>query len=363
MKESTLVKNQQRSRWGVIAGAFTVVILLEFSTSPAYVFGYLYTGPILIVSRVANASATFRVTLAACILTIMNLWISKFEPINPAIVGNRLIAVIALIVTGWLSDRNRRNEQTLAQQQAQIAAQEKLASIRDDFVSTLTHDLKTPLFGAIETLKSFETGKFGAVTPTQQKVLAMITRSHKTTLQLVETLLDVYRNDISGLELHLAPVDLATLATEAIATLSDLAAARRVYINLNYGESDFRRAAWVNGDALQLYRVFINLLTNAINHSPRGGKVEVLLETHELHHLIKILDKGPGITPSELPHLFEKFYQGYSDRQAKGSGLGLYLSRQIIVAHGGTIWAENHAAGGALFGFRLTACPPGTNYE
>lgn len=182
-------------------------------------------------------------------------------------------------------------------------------------------------------------GKFGAATSTQQKVLAMMMRSHSSTLQLVETLLD-YRNDTEGLQLHLEPVNLATLAEEAIATLIDLAAARQICIRLKYAASDFRRALWVNGDALQLLRVFANLLTNAINHSPRGSKVQVLLADSN-YQVVKIIDSDPGITGSELPLLFERFYQGHSNRQAKGSGLGLYLTRQIIAAHGGTIWAEN----------------------
>ena len=107
-----------------------------------------------------------------------------------------------------------------------------------------------------------------------------------------------------------------------------------------------------------MQRVFRNLLINGINHSPRGSKVEVILESDSAHHLVKVIDNGPGITGDQLPYLFERFYQGHSDRQAKGSGLGLYLTRQIIEAHGGTIWAENRTPHGALFGFRLPTCQP-----
>jgi two-component system NarL family sensor kinase len=136
-----------------------------------------------------------------------------------------------------------------------------------------------------------------------------------------------------------------------------LAASRRVHISFNYGESDFRQFLWVRGDALQLQRVFANLLTNAINHSPRGGKIEVVMEPGASQHTIKVMDNGAGISNTELPHLFERFYQGQSDRQAKGSGLGLYLSRQIVEAHGGKIWAENRQPIGAIFAFRLPAFP------
>lgn len=354
---------QLNARW-LIAGLFAVVLVLEFSTPPAYVFGYLYTGPILLANSRLGRAATFQTTLLAVILTIANLWVPGGKSIEPATTASRLIAVLALIVTGVLSDRIRHYEEAIAQQQAQLRSQEQLASIREDFVSTLTHDLKTLLLGAIETLKVFQQGQFGAVMPAQQKVLTMMARSHQTTLQLVETLLDVYRNDMKkglndmkkGLKLHLAPVNLVALAEEVIVTLIDLAATRRVHISLRYGESDFRRSLWVNGDALQLQRVFANLLINGINHSPRGGKVEVVMESHSAVQVMKILDSGPGITANELPYLFERFYQGHSDRQARGSGLGLYLTRQIVEAHGGSLWAENCLPHGALFGFRLPAC-------
>ncbi len=351
-------KNQHSKTCFLIAGIFAIVMVLEYATPSDYVFGYLYTGPILLANPRLNRLATFCVTLLASGLTLLNIVFPTVELTNPATVANRLIAVLSLVVTGILSDRTRRYEEAIAQQKAQLKAQEQLASLREDFVSTLTHDLKTPVLGAIETLKSFQQEQFGVVTAVQQDVLGMMTRSHKSTLQLVETLLDVYRNDTQGLKLTIFPVNLVPLAEEVIATLTDLAATRRVYICLGYGESDFRRSLWVNGDALQLQRVFSNLLINGINHSPRGGKVEVVLESDSAYHLVKVIDNGPGITSNELPHLFERFYQGHSDRQAKGSGLGLYLTRQIIEAHSGTIWAENRTPHGAVFGFRLPAGSP-----
>jgi two-component system, NarL family, sensor kinase len=348
-------QHQAWSAWGLITSLFLVVLVLEFTTHVDYVFGYLYTGPILISASRLGRRATFYTTLAAVGLTILNMWVPASEIVKPSTIASRIIAAIALIVTGILSDRNRHYQQAIAQQQVQLQSQEQLARVREDFASTLTHDLKTPLLGALETLKAWEQGKFGTVTPTHYKILAKMIRSHQSTLQLVETLLDVYRNDTEGLQLELAPVDLVTIAQAAIASLTDLASSRQVYINLGYGDSDFRRTIWVRGDALQLERVFTNLLTNGINHSRRGGKVEVVFESQAGSCVVKVLDNGLGITAAQLPHLFERFYQGHSDRQAKGAGLGLYLTRQIIAAHGGTIWAENRLPQGALFCFRLPA--------
>lgn len=351
---------QPNSLWFIIS-LFSVVLLLELATPVDYVFGYLYTGPVLIATSRLGRKATFYTTLLAVVLTMLNLWIPRIEISEPSTITSRLIAAMALIVTGILSDRNRCYEQAIAQQQAKLQAQQQLATVREDFASTLTHDLKTPLLGAIETLKAWEQNKFGAVNATQYKILATIIRSHQATLQLVETLLDVYRNDVEGLKLHLAPVDLVAIAQETMATLTDLAASRQIYIKLGYSTSDFRRAHWVEGDALQLQRVFANLLTNGINHSLRGGKVEVIFESQTNYHVVKVLDNGLGITDEQLPYLFERFYQAHGDRQARGSGLGLYLTRQIIAAHGGTIWAANHVTTpttrGALFGFKLPALP------
>jgi two-component system, NarL family, sensor kinase len=347
--------------YSLIAIAFAIVITLEYMTPPEYVFGYLYTGTILLADSRLNRGGVLGVTFAATGLTLLNLFIPGSEMINLPTLANRLIAVLALMVTAWLSNRNRRNEEAIAYTQAQLRSQEQLAAMREDFVSTLTHDLKTPLLGAIETLKYLQNEQFGEITPMQAKVLQTMARSHRSTLQLVQTLLDVYRNDAEGLKLQISPVNLATVAEEIIATLTELAKTRQVYISLHYGESDFRSFLWVNGDSLQLGRVFTNLLSNGINHTPRGGKVEVVLEGYASDQVVKILDTGSGFTEEELPYLFERFYQGHSDRHLSGSGLGLYLTRQIITAHGGTIWAENRSPRGAVFGFRLPACPPPGN--
>lgn len=358
IKQNILTRNERGLIYWLIISGFAIVIALEYLTPPEYVFGYLYTGTILLASSRLSRTAVLGVTLAATGLTLLNLFIPGVETVHPPTVANRLIAVIALVVTGYLSERNHRNKEAIAYAQTQLRSQQQLAQMREDFVSTLTHDLKTPLLGAIQTLKSFEEGQFGAVTPMQERIIQTMTRSHRTTLQLVETLLDVYRIDTEGLKLQLSPVNLVTVAEEAIATVTEIARVRQICVCLDYGESDFRHSLWVNGDYLQLGRVFSNLLINGINHTPRGGKVEVLLETSTIEQIVKISDNGCGITQEELPYLFERFYQGQSDRLFIGSGLGLYLSRQIIEAHGGIIWAESRASKGAIFGFRLPVCPP-----
>lgn len=350
--------------WLVI-GLFGTVILLELVTLADYVFSYLYIGPILLANLRLSRRIAVYLTVLACILIIFNLWIPGSHIITPSTVGNRLIAVFALVVTETLSSRNRYYEEALAQQKAKLQFQEKLANLREDFVSTLTHDLKTPLLGAIETLKALQSERLGPVTVEQQKIFSMMARSHEASLQLVETVLDVYHNDAEGVRLQRSPVNVVELARQVIESLSNLASSYQVSIVLDEKSSQVQPLqALVDG--FQVQRVLSNLLTNAIYHSPINGKVEVVVEAEIFDSLttstntssqlqIKVIDQGPGIRPEEASQLFDRFYQGYSDRQAKGVGLGLYLSRQIVEAHGGTIWAENRVPRGATFGFCLPA--------
>ncbi|TAE58333.1 MAG: sensor histidine kinase [Nostocales cyanobacterium] len=363
LKLKLLINTLPTGKIFMIGTIFMLLAFLEYSTPNDYVFGYLYSGSIVLVNYWFGGMATRSATFLAVCLTILNIWIPGNESIQAFTIANRFIAAIALIFTGFLSQRLSKTQQTIALTQNQLAAQEQLMRLREDFASTLTHDLKTPILGAIETIKAFQQEKFGAVSPSQQKVLATMARSHQTSLVLLETLLDVYRNDIEGLKLNLAPVDLVVLAETAVSTLTEFAANRRIHISLNYGDSDWKRSLWVLGDTVQLQRVVDNLLINAINHSLRGDRVEVVLESLLSYQVVKVLDTGAGIPPEQFPHLFERFYQVHSEygslsqRQAKGSGLGLYLSRQIIEAHHGIIWAENRVPNGAIFGFNLPVLP------
>jgi two-component system NarL family sensor kinase len=229
LKAKLLAQNSHLGKTLLIVGVFLVLGVLEYSTPNDYVFGYLYSGAILLVNSWFGEMATLEATFVAVCLTMLNLWIPGNEVIRASTVASRVIAAMALILTGFLSQRLRRSQEAIALTRTKLEAQEKLVRLREDFASTLTHDLKTPLLGAIETIQAFQQEKFGAVLPTQQKVLATMARSHQTSLQLVETLLDVYRNDTEGLKLDLAPVDLGLLAEEVVGTLTELAANRRVY--------------------------------------------------------------------------------------------------------------------------------------
>jgi two-component system NarL family sensor kinase len=183
--------------------------------------------------------------------------------------------------------------------------------------------------------------------------VTILQRSHQTSLDLLQTLVDIYRNDRDGLHLADSKVNLQQLTIEVVEMLQPIAQNRQIEIGLIYDLAKSSDSWMIRGDALQLKRVLINFISNAINHSLRGTEVTVELERTEQDTIVKVGDRGNGIDPVDLPHLFDRFYQGRKQRYGKGIGLGLYLSKQIITAHNGTIWAETRPTQGAILAFKL----------
>jgi two-component system, NarL family, sensor kinase len=350
-----------------------LIVLLEISFPTEYVFGHLYIAPLLLASFQLGKAGTSTVTKIAIFFTLSDLIIPNiaslrmmnFETLPIYTLTNRINVVVVLLLTNWLLQRNLKNTEKIDRQTEEIAyhksellSQLKLAQMREDFVHTLTHDLKTPILGAIETIKSFQVEQFGAICFLQSQVLSEMSKSQQRSLQLVQTLLDVYRNDAEGVVLKCQSIDLRSLAQEAIDAITILALERELKLNLKCHQSIVgvaspleNRQLQITADPLQLSRVFSNLLSNAIYHSPRGGQIDVTIYRNDHRYIVQVADRGQGIAPDDLPFLFNRFYQTH--QQGQGSGLGLYLSRQIVEAHQGRIWADNELPQGTKFCFSL----------
>jgi two-component system, NarL family, sensor kinase len=355
---------------GILLGS---IVLLEILFPTAYVFGHLYIAPLLLASFTLGKTATSIVTRVAILCTLSDLIVPNisalrvmdFEALPIYTFTNRINVAVVLFLTNWLIQSNLkkmekidRQKEEIAYHKAELLSQLKLAQMREDFVHTLTHDLKTPILGAIETIKSFQLEHFGLVSSIQSQVLNEMSKSQKRSLQLVQMLLDVYRNDAEGTVLQCQSIDLKAIATEAIDAVKILGLERELTLNLTCHESIVGVASpleniqlKITADPLQLSRVFSNLLSNAIYHSPRGGQIDVTIYNSDCRYIVQVVDRGKGIDPEDLPFLFNRFYQAH--QQGQGSGLGLYLSRQIVEAHGGKIWAENELPQGTKFCFSL----------
>ena len=230
-----------------------------------------------------------------------------------------------------------------------VDERDQIARQREDFVSRLTHDLRTPLVAADRMLMLFQQGALGEQSPAMQEAISTMARSNRNLLAMVNTLLEVYRYEAGRKTLIFAPVDLRELLQEVVQELSPLADDKKLSLKLNLEE---KGASKVMGDRLELHRVFTNLIGNAIKFTDKGS-VEVSLRASSPWVIVNVEDTGPGITPEDQAMLFERFRPGSHKRS--GSGLGLHLSRRIVESHQGKIDVKSQLGKGSVFTVSLSA--------
>jgi len=337
-EDRRLVTRMVRSPGGVWA-LTGLILLVELATPPHIVFGYLYVIPLVIGASHRNRSQALGYLGLCCALTLLNLMAPVPDPDWRAVLVDRLLVCLALTVTTFLCLNNRH----LLRQQVDLEVRLAQADLRRDVIATLAHDLKTPVLGTIATARMLALEADATAGSLLERGVAAILASQERSLRLIEDLLRLFRADQEGLRLRPEMCDLAQLASEAIEAVGAIARERSV--TLIQRQPTGSRSLTLPGDASGLRRLLENLLLNAINHSLRGERVWIDLQRLPSQVVLTVSDRGRGFPEASLPHLFERFYQ--SDPAQRGSGLGLYLSRQIAEAHGGSIQARNLPSGGA----------------
>jgi signal transduction histidine kinase len=233
-----------------------------------------------------------------------------------------------------------------------IDEREQIARQREDFVSWMTHDLRTPIVAAERMLMLFQQGALGELSPGMDEAITTMARSNRNLLAMVNTLLEVYRYEAGRKNLYFSPINVQEVVEEVIQELSPLASEKGLDVKYQSGENVNTK---VVGDRLELHRVFTNLIGNAIKFTDTGS-VEVRLSnslpgSEEAWLLVEVQDTGPGITLEDQKILFDRFRQGSHKRS--GSGLGLHLSKRIAETHQGTIEVKSELGQGSLFIVRL----------
>ncbi len=246
------------------------------------------------------------------------------------------------------------------------------------FIHALSHDLRNPVAGMLMVLKNWQ-AKTGDSIAIPRSVLERMIQGSEQQLRLIDSLLEVHAGEVRGLVLHCDRVDLKAVV-EAVATdLEPL---------MNESKATFKNLIAddlpaVNADTTQLWRVFSNLIANALKHNRPGLNLKIsakvipvektLINPRKLKQDIDkspipnsqlpidspnmicctVEDDGAGILPEQCEHLFDLYVRGYQSRHSVGLGLGLYLCRQIIAAHGGEIGVISSPGAGAIFWFTL----------
>ena len=334
-----------------VAVLTAAVALVEVFTPVDVVLAYLYVLPLILLSTTAQPVLIGRYAALACVLTLANLVIPDVTPFSGPVLTNRLLVCGALVLTA----RQCLRIQALQRQRLELEGQLAVEDLRRDFVATLAHDLKTPILGTIATLRSLTGARERGDGALLQRALATIERGQSRALGRIQTLLDVYRNDAEGLVLQCDSINFTRLVEDVIREMAALAEERQLTFRLGFGEPSQWHPHRLWGDGTQLRRLVENLLINAIHHSLRGGQIQVELERWGDGHRLRITDGGPGVPEQEIPNLFRRFQRLSEERP--GSGLGLYLCRQIVTAHGGSIGLRNRPGGGAEIEVLLPSGP------
>ena len=232
-----------------------------------------------------------------------------------------------------------------------VSVQKETEKLRDDFIATLTHDMRTPLLAAIQTLKFFLEGAIGELDEKQKVLLSTMLQSNEDLLGLVNALLEVYRFESGKLTLCKTNFSVKDLVEQCFAELKPLADKKNIDFSVVYELNDGEN---IVADRAEIKRVITNLCGNALNYTNKGGTVKVLAKAQSGDFIFSVTDNGNGIPQSDIPNLFKRFSQGTARKRSTGTGLGLYLSRQIVEAHDGKIWVDSKVDKGSEFSFLLT---------
>ncbi len=230
----------------------------------------------------------------------------------------------------------------------------QLQQQREDFVATLTHDLKTPVSATNRAVKLILDGDFGELNGEQREILETVLQSNVTLYGLVQTLLDVYRFDSGVKEMDMRACNLAAVITQLVTEIMPLAQERRVQLQAVLPID----AKEIDCDQEEVRRVVQNLIDNSLKFTPAGGTVKVTMNQDADSTTVSVKDTGKGIPPENMSKLFQRFWQaGSSGRYYASTGLGLYLARKIVEGHSGRIWCESTMGEGSIFSFTLPNSP------
>lgn len=247
------------------------------------------------------------------------------------------------------------NEQLLVE----IAERKRVEDALRVFLHAVSHDLRNPVTGMLmvlgnllksESLSADHANSSGkAVIPVARTILERMAQSSDRQLYLINSLLEVHASEVGGIVLQTEPVDLGQLVVDVLMDFEPLLAKNQVSATTLISQD----LPTIPADPLQLRRVLENLLANALKHNPPGLSLSVSVERQGDSLLCRVQDNGTGINPELREHLFDLYSRGPQIRRSTGLGLGLYLCRQIVVAHGGEMGVTSDLGAGATFWFTL----------
>lgn len=245
---------------------------------------------------------------------------------------------------------DERNVQGIVIINKNIDLIKEIEAQKETFVATLTHDLKVPTIAQIKTLELLLNGVLGKLKNEQCDALEQILNSCRYMLNMISTLLSTYRYEDGIKKIHYEEFNFVDLVSECCNEIACLAKEKEQKIIIrNNSANDF-----ICADKLEMKRVITNFISNAISYSIKNSKIEISMENSAQETCFFVNSHSKVIPYEQLKNLFDKYVSNASKfQQSGGMGLGLYLTKQIITAHGGEVIAESDEINGNTFGFKI----------
>jgi signal transduction histidine kinase len=316
----------------IVASLF-ITALIDFVLEPSFNVSILYAIPLAIAGTYSSLRTVVVTGVVALALNVVSLYLDQlpFALWPYSLVAMFLVTVLAAQSAEW-----RRRERRRA-----LEAEEAREQLRE-FMGMVVHDLRGPLtvgLGFIQVVRRRMERVDDEIT---QRSLIKAETALLTMRRLVNDLLDSTRIGRARFVIREEPVDLAELARSVVEELQGTSTDHQLVVDA----PPRLVGAW---DAERLRQVFTNLLSNAVKYSPANTEVRVTLRETGETVLLSVADQGSGITPVHIAELFQPFSRLGRERQATGTGLGLYITKGIVEAHGGRIWVESEGGKGSTF--------------
>ncbi len=242
-----------------------------------------------------------------------------------------------------------RSAEALGVQREMLDRMEELGRVKTDFVSKISHELRSPLTSVIGYVELLTEAGPGEPTEEQSRMLAIIERNSRRLLALIEDLLTMSRAEAGIFTVIAAPVDLGEVVERVRETTAPVVAKAELELIVDLG-ADLR----LIGDQEQLERALLNLVSNSVKFTSPGGRVVIATRIVGDEIAVSVRDTGSGVPLEEQEHLFTRFFRATrsQEQETPGTGLGLYIVKQIVELHGGTVGVES-AGRGSTFTMRL----------
>lgn len=296
------------------------------------------------------------ITIAGIFALIFVIFIGKWFENDFIIPMNKLTLAFNEVSKGNLEDRliipvksSKEAAESFDSFNTMLDNLEESKNLRNNIVATLTHDLRTPLLAqerVIEILKN-EYDSLNSEERTQ--LLNGLIKSNCNLLEMVNIMLESYEYEDRAVILNKEVIILDNLINTCFSELEPLIKQKKIILEKEIKPDLIKLYA----DEKELKRVFINLIANAVQNIPKESQIKVVAQKLNDEIEIKIIDNGTGIAPEIIPHVFERYFSGKTLKKKIGTGLGLYICRNIIELHQGTITVESKLGEGTIFTIKL----------